>query len=161
MTKDNELRKVAEQHVRRFALLYHFLSREIIENLGEEKGKILIRNAIKKFGEARGKSIRNKVKDAGLELNLKNFKEYYDLPLGLTHESVKIKSSSERKSWKEVRGCLFSEVIKQLKSEDAGALFCEQDKVMALAYNSEIIFTRIQTTLTGGDCCETIMELKD
>lgn len=160
MTEDEKLKKVAEQHVRRFALFYHYIAREIVETLGVEKGKMLIKNAVKDFGSARGKAIRQRVEKAGLDPNLKNFKAFYDLPLGLTHESTNVKTATEKKNWREVRGCLFSEIMKELGSEDLGALYCEQDRALAEAYNAEISFTRIQTALTGGECCETVLEIK-
>jgi len=159
MADDAQLKKVAEQHIRRFTLFYYFITREIVETLGEEKGKGLIRKAVKKFGEARGKAIQERVKKDGLELDLKNFKTYYDLPLGLTHKSTLVKASTEKQNWKEVRGCLFSEIIKELGAEELGALFCEQDQALAEAYNPRTRFTRFQTALTGGDCCETLTEL--
>jgi hypothetical protein len=159
MTDDARLKKVAEQHIRRFTLLYYFMTREIVETLGEEKGKDLIRKAVKRFGEARGKAIRERVKKDGLDADLKNFKSYYDLPLGLTHKSTLVKASTEKRNWKEVRGCLFSEIIKELGAEELGALFCEQDQALAEAYNPRIRFTRFKTALTGDDCCETLTEL--
>ena len=49
MAEDTQSKKVAEQHIRRFTLFYYFITREIIEALGEEKGKVLIRKAVKKI----------------------------------------------------------------------------------------------------------------
>ena len=71
-----------------------------------------------------------------------------------------VKASTEKRNWKEIRGCLFSEIIKELGAEELGALFCEQDQALAEAYNPRISFTRFQTALTGGDCCDTLTELK-
>src|SRR5665647_3098686 len=62
------------------AELYYFMAKEMIEKLGEEKGKEAVREAIKKFGEARAESMKEEASERGLEINGGTYSLVRDMP---------------------------------------------------------------------------------
>ena len=61
-----------------FSQLFCTIAEEVISEFGD-KGKAVIGNAVKKYGEERGRRIAKLVKSLNKELNLKNFFIYGDL----------------------------------------------------------------------------------
>ena len=61
------------------AALFSCLARAVINEMGEQKGEALIKEAVQAFGRTRGRRIAAIVKDAGLPLTLKNWLIYSDI----------------------------------------------------------------------------------
>jgi hypothetical protein len=62
-----------------WALMYCVFAKEMVDSFGEEGEKALIR-AVKEYGKARGKRLRERHHDQGLPINLRSLFEHYDLP---------------------------------------------------------------------------------
>lgn len=63
------------------AEIYYFLSKHIINEMGEEKGSTVIRAAIKEFGEARVSSMKEEAVERGIEIsNFEEFSKVKDMP---------------------------------------------------------------------------------
>lgn len=63
-----------------WAKLYISFGKEILEQLGEDKGKKLLINCIRRYAKIRGRAVADYVKKKGLEQNAENFVKYYDAP---------------------------------------------------------------------------------
>jgi hypothetical protein len=61
------------------AVQFSYLAKAVIEELGPEKGEVLIKKAVEEYGRARGRRIAEVVKGLGKPLSLKNFLIYADM----------------------------------------------------------------------------------
>ncbi len=61
------------------AVLFAFTARAVMQELGQEKGELLLKKAIEDFGRARGKRIASIVTSLGKPLTLKNWLIYSDI----------------------------------------------------------------------------------
>ena len=75
---------------RTLATLYHFMASEVVAEFGVA-GESAVRRAIQKFGEARGRKVREEVLAKGLPLTIANLSQFYDLPLPLAWRSETIR----------------------------------------------------------------------
>ena len=58
------------------ALLFTSISREVINNIGEKNGEKLIRKAVRKYGQQRGKRMALRAKKNGHDLTVANYFAY-------------------------------------------------------------------------------------
>ncbi len=58
------------------ALLFTSISREVINTIGEENGEKLIRKAVRKYGQQRGKRMAIRAKRNGHDLTVANYFAY-------------------------------------------------------------------------------------
>lgn len=130
------------------AELYYFMAREMIEKLGEENGKEAVRQAVKKFGEARVKSMKDEASERGLETNLETYLKVRDMP-GISWEK-------DPQNPSDVTYCPMHDMWAQLNAEDLGAIYCEIDDVLYKGFNTE--FERPLTKTKGDDCCRFIVK---
>ena len=61
-------------------MLYHYMARAIVDRLGEEEGRRLIKDAVWKYGVHCGKTVKEGVEKMGLPLTKENFRKVPDLP---------------------------------------------------------------------------------
>jgi len=153
-----EVSEVVDKMARTLAMLYHFLSSEVVEKFGAE-GEEVIRQAIHKYGDARGLKIRKEVLAQGLPLTVENLSKFYDLPLPLAWVSEKIRAE-ENCLEKKVTYCPFAEEWKRLKGEKLGLIYCEQDLRMRKGYNPELDLQQFTNVLKNDPHCHTVVELK-
>lgn len=140
-------------------LLYYHMAKAVIKKYGPDS-KDAILEGVRAYGHERGKKIRDKVSAQGLELNLKNLDDNYDLPLKLGWKAKRDINEPDHVH-KKVSYCPFAEVWKDKEDGgELGSIYCEQDKALLEAYNPEIDFNRISIIPLGADCCETVVRRK-
>ena len=66
--------------VERLAMLYYHFATTLVDELGEERGKALIRKAIEAYGTEVGERQRRRVTAAGYAASCENYKALPDLP---------------------------------------------------------------------------------
>jgi len=153
-----EVRDIVDKMARTMAMLYHFLSEEVVATFGPA-GEEAVRRAIHKYGDARGSRIRDEVLAKGLPLTVENLSKYYDLPLPLAWESEKVRVE-ENYLEKKVTYCPFAEEWKRLHGEKLGLIYCEQDLCMRKGYNPELDLQQFTNVLNGDPHCHTIVQWK-
>ena len=134
-----QVRKMGNQ----VGLLFYHFAKTLIDELGDAKGKELIQKAVESYGTERGKSIRERVTKAGLELTMENFSKFNDLP----------KSGWEYSDEGTIY-CCYAEVWMDRGVEDIGRLYCEVDFALLKAYNPKMRLTRVGSLLDGDPCCK-------
>ena len=141
-----------------FATFYHFITKEIVDSLGEEKGKELVRRAVHKFGQHRGEKIRERVEKEGLPPDLTSLVRFYDFPAS---NLVETDVAYDPKSYDEVtKYCTFAKVWKELGAEDLGRIYCEQDFTLATGFNKDVKCSRACNIMDpGGNMCRFLMKL--
>ncbi len=91
----------------RLALLHLSFAKTLVDELGEEKGRQLILQAIKDYGTRIGEEAKASTNAQGLDNNPANFKD--DLPFYGMHtgsESVEVDGEERRRAY----GCVMGEV---------------------------------------------------
>lgn len=150
-----EVREIVDRMARTLAMLYHHLSREVVETFGPA-GEEAIRRGVLQYGEARGRRIREAVLAQGLPPTVENLSRHYDLPLPLAWVSEKVRVE-ENHFEKKVTYCPFAEEWKRLGGEALGLIYCEQDLSMRRGYNPEFELTQFTNVLSGDPHCHTIV----
>jgi hypothetical protein len=126
----------------RAALVYIEMAKAIVAELGEEKGKDVIKQAIWRVGTRCGHLVRDYVLDKGLELDAANYQTAPDLP-----------SKGWRKDDGKVTFCPLAAVWKVLGQEELGRIYCNIDPAKFNAYNPELWCTHDRNVLDGDECC--------
>lgn len=143
-------REEAEEQVRAmarlFGLMFYHFANLLVEKYGEEEGKDLVREAVKRFGLDRAEKVRKDVIKMGLEPVLENYGKVLDLPRigwrGPTRETY----------------CPFAEVWIEKGAEDLCKLYCEVDVWKMVGYNPKIKVKRLRWVLEGNEDCKYQME---
>ena len=143
--KDTYTREEATEQVRKlgrlFGLMFYHFSNLLVEELGEERGRELVREAVRRFGLDRARQVRERVVAMGLEPTLENYGRGADLPEigwgGPTRETH----------------CPFAEVWFEKGAVDLCKLYCDVDIWKYVGYNPEIEVKRTAWVLEGDPEC--------
>lgn len=142
---------------RRAALLHHYFSKAIIDRLGEEEGKELIKEAIWAYGRHCGRAVREGVEAMGLPLTDENFGRVRDLPkVGWEMSKIALENGEERSV---ATFCPLAAIFKELgpEGEELGRLYCYVDQAKYEAYNPEKAFIHAKNVLDGDPYCEFVI----
>lgn len=145
---------------RRAALLHYHFSEAIIEEMGEEKGKELIKKAIWAYGEHCGNAVRAGVEALGLPLTDENYGKVRDLPkYGWETGMIETPEGEMRPI---ATFCPLAATFKELgpRGEELGRLYCYVDQAKYEAYNPEMNFIHAKNVLDGHEYCEFLIEPK-
>jgi len=143
---------------RRTALLYHYFVTTLVEHFGEEEAKALTSEAIRRYGEHVGRTVRQGVEEMGLPNDIENFGEFSDLPSvgweGLVAET-------EHGPRKRVLYCPLAAVWKELGAEELGRMYCYVDQAKYRAFNPHAELIHVCNLLDGDPYCEFDVRLKE
>jgi hypothetical protein len=121
---------------RLFGLMFYYFSKNAIDKMGEEEGKEFIAKTVKDFGLERSRYVKKGVEEMGLDLVLKNYDKFLDLPvIGF------------------LDGCPFADVWIEKGAEDYCKLYCDVDIWKYVEYNKDIEVKRLKWVLEGDDEC--------
>jgi predicted ArsR family transcriptional regulator len=126
-----------------FGLMFYHYANLAVEELGEEKGRAFVAEAVKRFGLDRAERVKKAVEEKGLEPTLENRRKanILDLPqIGWGGDS--------RETF-----CPFAEIWIQKGAEDLCKLYCEVDVWKMVGYNPNIKVERLRSVLEGDNDC--------
>jgi hypothetical protein len=131
-----------------FSQLFCSVAEEIINQFGD-KGRDAIIQAVKKYGEERGRRIAKLVKSLGKELSLKNFFIYIDLDI---RKTAKYRPKIvDGKAVVVIRECVFCNGCKEWNKLEYGKIYCEHiDTAVLKGYNPDLVI-EVPSILTRGD----------
>lgn len=132
------------------AELYYFMSKEMVDRLGEKDGKEAIRTAIRKFGEARVASMQEEARERGLAITPETYAIVRDMP-GASWER-------DPENPSDVTYCPMEDMWRELGDRELGAIYCEIDTVLYEGFNAE--FERPLCKTSGDCCCRFIVKKK-
>ena len=136
---------------RRMALMYHHLGEVLIEELGQDRAKEVMKKAIRRYGLDCGRRVRDEVKNMGLPLTPENFSRVPDLPkYGLGERSVIFEEGEHRPK---VLNCALARVWHEKGSEEMGRIYCSVDQAKFESYNPDIECRHLKNDLDGDGCC--------
>ncbi|MEY8000184.1 L-2-amino-thiazoline-4-carboxylic acid hydrolase [Clostridium sp. Mt-5] len=130
--------------------IFYFMAKEMIDKLGEDKGKEAIREAVTKFGELRAENMKEEAVERGLKINAETYAKVKDMP--------SISWESDPHNPGDITYCPMHDMWKQLNGEDIGALYCEIDKILYDKFNIE--FERPLCKTAGDKCCRFVVKDK-
>jgi len=134
------------------AILFSWVAKTVIEELGQEKGEILLKKAIEEFGRARGKRIAAIVKGLGKPLTFKNFLIYNDMdPRNTNPQPVDIVDGDFIMKTGE---CVLWNTAGDFGLRDFSQFFCKYaDDGVLEGYNPDIKLIKNYRYQTGKDHC--------
>jgi predicted hydrocarbon binding protein len=131
-----------------FSQLFCTITEEIIDQFGE-KGKNVIIEAVKKYGEERGRRIAENIRSMGKELTMKNFLIYGDLDSSsiLKYKPTIVDGNLEII----VRDCVFCNGCQEWNKLEYGKFYCQYiDEAVLKAYNPNLTL-EIPSRMPMGD----------
>jgi len=138
--------------LRRTALLYHYFARTLVEELGEERGKALIRKAIDAYGAHIGKDARRKADERGLSLTPENFGN--DLPMLAWRTERVVVEGEERMR---VHQCPLAKEWLALGEGKRARPYCYVDQAKMHAFNPDYEYVHVRNILDGDPYCELVV----
>lgn len=133
------------------AELYYFMAKEMIERLGEEKGKEAIRASVTKFGKARLESMYEEARERSLDINIETYKIVRDMP-GISWEK-------DPNNPDDITYCPMQDMWAGLNAQEIGAIYCEIDYVLYGGFNTELERPLCKTE--NHDRCRFIVKPKE
>jgi len=143
----SDLRSTEEPVVRfakLMAELYYFMAKKMVETLGGQRGKEVIRAAVADFGRARVAAMHREALEKGLDINdLQTFAQIRDLPM--------IGWRTNPEDANEVTYCPMKDVWSQYGAHDLGALYCEVDYILYAGFAAQLDRPACRTA--GDETC--------
>jgi hypothetical protein len=139
---------------RRAALLHYYFSKAIVDKLGEEEGRELIKEAIWNYGDHCGKVVREGVEELGLPIMEENYSRVRDLPnYGWEAETVPAEDGEDHLV---VTHCPLAATFQELGPEGVslGRLYCHVDQAKYQAYDPTKTFVHARNVLDGDPYCQ-------
>jgi len=143
---------------RRTALLYLHFSRAIIDRLGPEEGKALIKDVVLEYGRECGRHVRREVDEMGAEPSPANFHTVADLPSrGWRREAHQLPNGQDQV---QTRLCPLAVVFAEQGEEELGRIYCWVDQAKVEGYNDALECVHAHNVLDGDAFCEIIIREK-
>ena len=143
--------------INRLALVYYCFSNTLIKELGEEKGKEIVKKAIYLYGEWVGKRVKEKTLAKGLPTLPENFQD--DLPSLGWQDKEKVIVDGEKRS--RIYTCYLAKAWKELEAPGLGRLYCHVDQAKYKAYNPDLECVHIKNVLDGDPYCELAVRTRE
>lgn len=143
---------------RRMALLHYYFSKTIVDRLGKDEGKALIKEAIWAYGRHCGQAVREGVEALGLPPTDENYGRVRDLPkYGWESDTVTLPDGEVRPI---ATFCPIADALQELGPEavELGRLYCYVDQAKYEAYNPDMEFIHAKNVLDGEPYCEFLIQ---
>lgn len=146
-----QARKAVQDITRRVGLLHMCYARTLVDELGGEKGRELIKKAIWAYGTKIGERTRQRVRAMGLEPTVENFGKGSDLsPIGFDHIEVVVDGEPRIRSL----GCAMADVWREYDEEALGGLYCLVDPAKMQNYDPHWTWVHTKRIPDGDEYCE-------
>jgi len=143
--------------VERLAMLYYHFANTLVAELGEEKGKELIRKAIESYGTEVGERQRRRVTAAGYAASCENYKVLPDLPaLAWSQEGM----PKLVRQGKEISICPLAKYWMEKGAADLGRLYCHVDQAKYSTFDPECECRHLENVLDGDERCLIVIKKK-
>lgn len=142
------------------AKLFIFTAKEIIDEIGDDRGRSVLKRAVREFAEYRAGKIKEEIKKAGKDVNFHTIEEYSDYPANTAWEGT---TEIEGDTLTEVTTrCPFAEAFRELKMESIGRIYCDEiDIALNEAFFGEIDFERVKIFSDSNDSpCKMVVKIK-
>lgn len=151
MSKDETREGLAPTH---HALLLAWMARAVVQRVGEDKGETVVRGAVRRYGEQRGKRMAMRAQANGHALTMTNYLAYgeWTAPKGERGQSMVERAPHARAL---VHKCPWHAAWEENDLMPYGRLYClEIDEALIRGFNPELRLDVNSTQATGGEQCE-------
>ncbi len=140
------------------ANMYYYLTKAVIEDFGDEACKSFER-AIREFGHARGRAIREEVLAAGLPLTIENLDRFYDIPIAEGWDLHRNYEDDHKDNITD--SCTFATVWKEKDWAEVGHIYCIIDIAIREGYSDNVEFRPVKNILLGDEHCQSLTVYRD
>lgn len=141
---------------RRLALLHYHMARVLVDRFGEERGRGLVSEVIRAYGQHCGKEVGAEVDRMGRQRTPEESARVPDLPSRGWHVDP-----PDREAERVIRFCPLAAIWEQLDAADLGRLYCNVDQAKLEGYNPEYTCVHATNVLCGDDYCTIITRKSD
>jgi predicted ArsR family transcriptional regulator len=153
MSKQDNGQHFTETH---HALLFSWLSKALIEEVGEQRGKELVRKALRKYGEERGRRMALRAKGSGHDLDVANFFVYAEYRLVSGKMKAKVTEKS-RNFTLEASRCPWCDAWNESGLLPYGRLYClDIDEAVLRGFNPNLKMDIEGTLSNGAEKCKLV-----
>lgn len=136
------------------ALLFAWLSRAVIEQVGRDRGERVIRKAIRRYGEERGLRMALRAQGDGNTLSMTNYMAYGEWKAN-PEETEQTLFAEDAGIRMEVHRCPWHRAWEEAGIMEYGRLYClEIDTALARGFNPELTLEVNSTLSNDGRNCE-------
>ncbi|SDH88175.1 L-2-amino-thiazoline-4-carboxylic acid hydrolase [Desulfosporosinus hippei] len=144
---------------RMMASLFYHMTKEVLSELGEERGTELVSRAIKAFGSERGNQHKEHILAEGIEHLPENYVELADLPwLGWDIEKAE---PEENKTHIKITHCPLAEYWKEKGVQKIGRIYCSVDQAKYESFHPSSEYVHLKNVLDGDEYCEMVCRRKN
>ena len=153
MAREGMSQPLTETH---HALLFGWLSKNVIEEVGEQRGKAVISKAVRKYGEQRGKRMALRARAAGQTLDVAGFLAYAEYRAVTGKLKSKVVERSANFSL-EASNCPWYDAWKENGLLPYGRLYClDVDAAILHGFNADLRMDVEATLSNGAEKCRLV-----
>jgi hypothetical protein len=153
MSQQDNGQRFTETH---HALLFGWLSKALIEEVGEQKGKVVVSKALRKYGEERGRRMALRAKDNGHALDVANFFAYAEYRPITGKMKAKVTEKS-RNFTLEASRCPWCDAWNENGLLPYGRLYClDIDEAVLRGFNTNLKMNIEGTLSNGAEKCKLV-----
>ena len=153
MSQQVNVQRFTETH---HALLFGWLSRALIEEVGEQKGKVVVSKALRKYGEERGRRMALRAKSSGHVLDVANFFVYAEYRPISGVMKAKVTERSHNFTL-EVSRCPWCDAWTENGLLPYGRLYClDIDEAVLRGFNPNLKIDIEGTLSNGAEKCKLV-----
>jgi hypothetical protein len=140
--------------VERVALLHLAYAELLVEQFGEERGRALVVQAIRRYGDKIAARARQGAQARGLPLEPEHYGPNWP-SIGAADEVEHVEVEGEMRTI--IRGCGLAKAWREQGDESLGRLYCLVDAAKMMAYNPAYKVIHLQAEPDGDGCCELVL----
>ena len=150
MVSAEEATEQVQLMARRMALMYHHFGQVLTEQLGKDRAKQIMKEAIWRYGTECGEMVKEGVTKMGLPLTAENFNKVPDLPKYGWDRELIFEDGEPRPK---VNYCPLADVWIRKGSAEMGRIYCFVDQSKFQGYNPGIECIHTKNVLDGDPYC--------
>jgi len=139
------------------ALLFGWISRGVIRVVGEDRGEVIMRKAVRHYAAQRGRRMAMRAQRDEQELNMLNYLVYGEWESGETEMHVWETLQSDPHFAMRISICPWMTAWRENNLIPYGRYYCmEVDEALVRSFNSELRLDVNKTLPDSGECCDFI-----
>lgn len=146
-----EARTQVQTLARRLAMLHYHYASVIIERMGEDEGRRLVAEAIRRYGTEVGARHRARIVAAGYEPSVENYGKLHDVP-----PLFNLPASAAG----EGPACPVARYFREIGEEEIGRMYCYVDQAKYEAFDPECECRHSRNALDGDPACDIVAKKK-
>jgi hypothetical protein len=138
------------------ALLFAWIARGVLQRAGEERGSEIVRSAVRRYGQQRGRRMALRARANGHPLDMLSFLVYGELQVG-PGETEQIVLANAPDLVTRVQRCPWNTAWREHGVLEPGRLYCQEiDSALIRGFNPDLRITVGKTQSNDGEPCEFI-----